>query len=151
MAMTGTAFSLAFVVVAAFAIAMLVASAAAAFKILASRDAAQFVGLHDVLADGFLDFLHLFLSFDERLGDGVGEERVAFLVEGGDFRRIQFQAFVLFLMQRAAFFAQALVLCLSGGVSHEGFDALADGQELGLREDDLAKFDGLDDDRIFFR
>ena len=94
-------------------------TARALLKVFIARNTAQFESLLNDLMDALLHFLHFILCVDERFGDGVGKKCVAFGLERRDFLAIQWEALMLFLVQRAAFFSQALILLLRFRVGHE--------------------------------
>jgi hypothetical protein len=125
-------------------------AAGAGIKIAFLRDAAEFKGLADVLRDGFLHFVHVFLRVEKALGDWVVHERFAELLEIGDFPAVQGQAGLLLLLQVLAFDHQGLVLAAKFLVGHEVLDAPPDGLDLGLVQNGLAEFPGFVDDGAFF-
>ena len=125
------------------AVAVIVTAAAAttaAGQILRRRDAAQLDGLADLLLDEMLQLVHLFLRVEEAGGHRVFQERVTFRLEGGDFRRIQRLAAVLFFLERLPLAHQALVGAARGGVRQKSVQALLDAAGLDVFDDGFAQF-----------
>ena len=60
--------------------------------------------------DGVLEFVHFLLRVEEAGGDGIFQQRVAVFLKGGDFRRFQRLAAVLFFLERLAFAHQGFIL-----------------------------------------
>ena len=125
-------------------------AARAGREIVRIGHAAQLEGLGDVLADRFLDFMQFTLRFEEAAGDRVGRERLAFLLEGGDFVVRHRQAVLLLLAQRLALGDHRLEVRPGLFVSHEGVDLLAHRLEFRLFQDGLAEFLGLLHNHAFF-
>ena len=111
---------------------------------------AEFKRFADVLDDGLLHFLHIFLGIEKILGNRVAQEGFAQLLEGGDFRAIQRRAGLLFLLQRLAFGHEGLILTADLVIGHEGFDIPPHGLDLRLFENGLAKFLRFLDNNGFF-
>jgi hypothetical protein len=113
-------------------------------------NAAQFKGLGDVLDDGLLQFLHVFLRVEKSARDGIVHEGIAQLLEILDFRAVQGLAGLLLLLKRLAFGDEDVILAAGFVVGFERGDALAHGSDIGLVQNGLAEFTGLLDDDIFF-
>jgi hypothetical protein len=120
----------------------------AAFHVFGGRHAPEFERFADRLHDFFLHMVHGFLGIHKTFADGIAKKRFALGIEGGDFSFIQLQALLLFMVQKAAFFGQPLVLLLGFRIGHEGINLLADALEFGLLHNGFAKLAGSLTDRI---
>jgi len=120
------------------------AAAAGTFlEVFVARNAAEFEGLVDQFVDVFLHFVHLFLGIDKALGDRVFEKGGALGFECGNLAVVQSLTLMLFLVERTAFFGEALILLLSLGVRHEGIHPLPDALESGLPDDGFAEINSF--------
>jgi hypothetical protein len=130
---------------------MLVAAAArsagAGFEIVRFRHATEFECFQNVLRNGFLNFVHLALGFEEAFDDRIAGGGIAFLFEVGDFRLGQLHTLVLFVMKKFAFFIESLELFLGFGVLQKSIHAAANGAKFRLGEKKLAKLAGFLIDR----
>jgi hypothetical protein len=125
-------------------------AAGAGFEITLGGDAAQFERFGDVLGDGLLQLVHVFLGIEEPARDRVLQKRIAQLFEVADFGILQGNARLLLLLERLAASHQGIVLTADIVVGHEGVDILAHGANVGLVKDSLAKFLGFLDDNALF-
>jgi len=117
-----------------------VAAVAATGHFLFGGKPAQFQGPADVVLDGFLDLVKLFLSVHEPSSDRVLEQGIPVLFEIGDFLAGQGEGVLLFLLERLSLVNEALVIGTGLVVTHKGVDALADRLHRRLVEDGLAEF-----------
>ena len=113
-------------------------------------DAAQFKGLGDVLDDGLLELLHVFLRIQKAARDGVVHEGITQFLEILDFRAVQSLAGLLLLLERLALGDEDVILAAGFVVGLERGDALAHGADIGLVQNGLAEFAGLLGDDVFF-
>jgi hypothetical protein len=122
----------------------------AGFKVAFLGNAAEFESLAHVLGDGFLDLLHFLLRIEEAAGDRIVQEGFAQFFKGGDFALGERRAGVLLFVQEFALGHQGLVVAAGLVIGHEGFNILAEGADVRLIKDGLAKFLGLLNDSGFF-
>jgi hypothetical protein len=118
-------------------------SARTALQVVIGWDTAEIKGLIDKFVDALLQLVHFLLRIDKRLGNRIAEQGLLLGLKGGDFPGIEGLALVLFLVQNAAAFAQALVKVLSLGIRHERIHPLADALELRLLYNGFAKIHRL--------
>jgi hypothetical protein len=125
-------------------------AAGAGFHVAFFGDAAKFKSLGDVLDDGLLELLHVFLRIQEAARDGIIHKGIAQLLEILDFRAIEGLAGLLLLLESLAFGNEDVILAAGLVVGLERGDALAHGADIGLVKNGLAEFAGLLDDDVFF-
>lgn len=125
-------------------------TAAAFFQIAFGRHATEFERLCHVLADGFLNLVHLTLRFEEIANHRISQGSFAFLLKIGDFSVAQLDALMLLVMKKVAFFIQRIELRAGFVVTNELGDAIANVGVFALPENGLAEFFGFLRDSAFF-
>jgi hypothetical protein len=129
------------------ATAAVAAGTSALFQIFARGQATQFQRFADVLLDGVFHFVKFFLGINEAARHGIAHQRVAILLEAGNFFAAQGEGTLLLLPEFLAPVHQAVILVAGLGVTHESADALMDGLNFGQIENGLAKFSGFREQR----
>ena len=117
-------------------------------QILLGRNAAQFKGLADDLLHALLQLVHFLLGVYEPFAHRIAQKGVTLGIKRRDFLAIEGKALMLPFMERAALFAQALILLLRFAISRESINALADALELRLLDDGLAQFQSFLANRV---
>ena len=126
------------------------AAAGAGFHVAFLGDAAEFKSLAHVLGDGFLHLLHFLLGIKEAAGDGIVQKGFAEFFEGVDFSLGERCAGVLLFVEQFALGHEGFVMAAGLVIGHEDLDVLAQGADLRLVKDGLAKFPGFLGDETLF-
>lgn len=132
---------------------MVTAAAMAArsgIEILRTWHATQLEGFADILADGFLNFLHLLLGIEESARDRIIHELFTLPFEFRNLFVGKFEPLLLFMTEVFPPLAQQLILQLDFVVRHKTIDLLSNRPKLRLLGNGLAKLNGfLNDDALF--
>jgi hypothetical protein len=119
------------------------AARTAAVQIFRRGDTAQFNRLANLFLNEVLKFVHLLLRVKKAGSNRVFQQRIAFLLEGGDFSRFQRLAAVLFFLERLALAHQAFIRAARAGVGEESVNAFLDAAGFNMLKDGFAQFAGF--------
>ena len=125
-------------------------STAAATEIIFGRGSSEFKGFGDIPTDELLDGLNFLLSTQEAAHNGVRQHRVAVGFESLDLVLGNDAAGLLAMLQRLALLHEPVVLLPGFGALEEGLHACPKTLKIRMRNDGLAKFEGLLLDRRCF-
>ena len=125
------------------------AVAATGIQIRSSGNSAELECFADVLTNGRVDVVQLFLRVEESASDGIAKQCIAVFFERVDFIRAERLRALLLLLEHLALGDQSFILLARLAVRSEFFNLLACSAEFRLIQNRLAKFLGLLCNRVF--